>query len=201
MKTQQQALHKIYLSNYRIVDACGSILVDTPEILEFFDKLSANIADIDTIYIVDMDGFDEGTPQLDLLSEISDMLSIWVEANSKNVDDVSDILVAGADIAVLNLKNLALDEIQKICEETQSVAFLIDDVNPEREKLDYLTKLAREEKCEVILRCAGEIPSFLENYLKEIPVYLDGGGMADVDLRWKKINIAGTIKELDLDGV
>jgi Histidine biosynthesis protein len=54
------------------------------------------------IYLVDLDGIERGDPQLDYLQELSRDIPLWVDAGVPTADAAIDILVAGADRAVLS---------------------------------------------------------------------------------------------------
>ena len=54
------------------------------------------------LFLVDLDGIERGDPQLAYLQELSRDISLWVDAGVPSADAAIDILVAGADRAVLS---------------------------------------------------------------------------------------------------
>lgn len=54
------------------------------------------------MYLVDLDGIERGDPQLAYLQELSRDISLWVDAGVPTAESAIDILVAGADRAILS---------------------------------------------------------------------------------------------------
>jgi hypothetical protein len=54
------------------------------------------------LYLVDLDGVERGVPQLAYLQELSRDVSLWVDAGVPTAEAAIDILVAGAERAVLS---------------------------------------------------------------------------------------------------
>ncbi|MCI4372542.1 MAG: HisA/HisF-related TIM barrel protein [Thermoplasmata archaeon] len=54
------------------------------------------------MYLVDLDGVERGDPQLAYLQELSRDITLWVDAGVPTADAAIDILVAGADRAILS---------------------------------------------------------------------------------------------------
>lgn len=70
--------------------------------LDPFDVVDRLTPDYSLLYVVDLDGIDRGAPQLDYLQEISRDIALWVDAGVRHADQAIDILVAGAQRAVLS---------------------------------------------------------------------------------------------------
>jgi phosphoribosylformimino-5-aminoimidazole carboxamide ribonucleotide (ProFAR) isomerase len=69
------------------------------DLFEIADRL---MADYDRLYVVDLDAIDRNQPQLDYLQEIAQGGEIWVDAGVRNADQAIDVLVAGAQRAILS---------------------------------------------------------------------------------------------------
>jgi histidine biosynthesis protein len=69
------------------------------DLFQVSDRL---LAEYDRLYVVDLDGMDRNQPQLDYLQEIAQGGEIWVDAGVRNSDGAIDILVAGAQRAILS---------------------------------------------------------------------------------------------------
>ncbi|MCX8173603.1 MAG: HisA/HisF-related TIM barrel protein [Thermoplasmata archaeon] len=187
----ERVIPRLRIENYNVVDAARKVRVGTDTILDFFERISE---ENEVLYILDLNGIKEGTPHLDLLSEISDLVPVWVEANSKSVEDVSDLLMAGAEKAVLHTGMVGPSTLQKIADETANFALVLDESGIPN--LDRLYDFLRRTGCEVILRAEGVgIPY---SGLKDLPVVLDIPG-AGANLVREKLNIVGRIVEMDLD--
>ena len=71
-----------------------------------FDVLDRLAADYPLVYVVDLDGVERGEPQLDLLQELSRDAALWVDGGVRNAEQAIDILVSGAQRAVLSSATL-----------------------------------------------------------------------------------------------
>ncbi|MEM3445081.1 MAG: HisA/HisF-related TIM barrel protein [Thermoplasmata archaeon] len=186
----EKLIPRLRIENYSVVDKAGKTLIGTEKILDFFEQISE---EKEMLYILDLNGFREGTPHLDLLSEISDFIPLWVEANSRSVEDVSDILMAGAEKVVLDLGKIEKKTLMEIGEETGNIVLLLDDegINRAEEFHNFLRRGG-----EVVLRPGNrEIP---HNLLRGIPVILDAENLEMGRIR-EKLNIIGRIVEMDLN--
>lgn len=67
-----------------------------------FDLVDRLVGDFPLLYLVDLDGIEKGDPQLDYLQEISRDIAMWVDAGVRSSDQAIDVLVAGANRAVLS---------------------------------------------------------------------------------------------------
>jgi imidazole glycerol phosphate synthase subunit HisF len=59
------------------------------------------------IYLIDLEGVQHGSPQLDYVQELSRDTELWVDAGIEDVDDAMDVIVAGAERVVLSTARLA----------------------------------------------------------------------------------------------
>lgn len=179
----EKEIPRLRLANYSVVDREEQTLIPTEDIIVFFEELAEKK---EMVYIVDCNGFREGTPHLDLLSEISDLLPVWVEANSRSVEDVSDLLVAGVEKVALDIGELSKEEIEAILEETTNLALIL------KEPMQMLIG-SRLSAIPVVIR-TDKIPV---ERLRNNPVVLDVENLS-AEMRGK-LNIVGRIVELDLN--
>jgi Histidine biosynthesis protein len=82
----------------------GPIPARTPEGDRYdpFDVVDRLSADYPLLYLVDLDGVDTGEPQLDFLQELTRDATLWVDGGVRTADQAIDVLVAGAQRAVLS---------------------------------------------------------------------------------------------------
>jgi len=72
-----------------------------------FDVIDRLARDSKLLYLVDLDGIERGEPQLDYIQEFSRDLPLWVDGGVRTADQSIDILVAGAQRAVVSTGLLA----------------------------------------------------------------------------------------------
>jgi hypothetical protein len=70
--------------------------------LDVFDVLDALAPLSRSVYLADLDGLERNDPQLEYIQEISRETTLWVDAGVRRADQAIDILVAGAERAVLS---------------------------------------------------------------------------------------------------
>lgn len=63
------------------------------------------LRDREALLLWDLDGMERGKPELDLYRRFEGR-GLWVDAGVRNLDTLIDVLVAGAEVAVLNLRYL-----------------------------------------------------------------------------------------------
>ena len=82
----------------------GPVEARTPEgaKVDPFDVVDRLSAEYPLIYLVDLDGVERGEPQLDFLQELSRDATLWVDGGVRVADQAIDILVTGAQRAVLS---------------------------------------------------------------------------------------------------
>jgi Histidine biosynthesis protein len=70
--------------------------------VDIFDVLDALAPQYRSVYLVDLDGIERNDPQLEYIQEVSRDTTLWVDAGVRTADGAIDILVAGAERAVLS---------------------------------------------------------------------------------------------------
>jgi hypothetical protein len=68
-------------------------------VFDILDQLSPNFS---LLYLADLDGLEENDPQLDYIQELSREMPLWVDSGVRKADQAIDVLVAGAQRAVLS---------------------------------------------------------------------------------------------------
>ena len=69
------------------------------DVFDILDRLSPNYP---LLYLADLDGLEENDPQLEYIQELSRDMPLWVDSGVRTADQAIDILVAGAQKAVLS---------------------------------------------------------------------------------------------------
>ncbi|MGI0156341.1 MAG: HisA/HisF-related TIM barrel protein [Thermoplasmata archaeon] len=69
------------------------------DVFDVLDQLSPRYS---LLYLADLDGLEENDPQLDYVQELSRDMPIWVDSGVRKADQAIDVLVAGAQKAVLS---------------------------------------------------------------------------------------------------
>jgi Histidine biosynthesis protein len=69
---------------------------------DVFDVLDVLTPEYSRIYLVDLDGLERNDPQLEYIQEISRETTLWVDSGVRRADGAIDIIVAGAERAVLS---------------------------------------------------------------------------------------------------
>lgn len=75
-------------------------------LLDPFDVIDLLRPQYERLYLVDLDGIEKGSPQLEYIQELSRDIDLWVDAGVPTADSAIDILVAGAQRAVLSSSHL-----------------------------------------------------------------------------------------------
>ncbi|HYA11309.1 MAG TPA: HisA/HisF-related TIM barrel protein [Thermoplasmata archaeon] len=74
--------------------------------LDPFEVVDRLVAEYPLLYLVDLDGVERAEPQLDFLQELARDAVLWVDGGVRNADQAIDILVTGAQRAVLSSATL-----------------------------------------------------------------------------------------------
>jgi len=92
-----------------------------------FDLVDRLVADYALIYLVDLDGVETGEPQLDLLQELARDAPLWVDGGVQVADQAIDILVTGAQRAVLSSATLhGLQELTRAWRLSSELVFEVE---------------------------------------------------------------------------
>lgn len=81
----------------------------------------------DEIYVVDLPSFRGRDINFKILSRLSSIFSVWYDGNTRWKDDVSDIILSGAKIAVISGKKINDKFISNALSITENVALKSDD--------------------------------------------------------------------------
>jgi phosphoribosylformimino-5-aminoimidazole carboxamide ribonucleotide (ProFAR) isomerase len=96
------------------------------------DKCKVDLIDVlyetfETILLVDLDGIFKNKPAIDLYRKISQLGDFWVDGGARYSDGVIDLLIGGAQYAVLGTKTLQnLDELKNAYELSENLIFGLD---------------------------------------------------------------------------
>ena len=83
--------------------------------------------DSDVIFVLDIDGIETNRPNLSLITRMSGFKELWVDAAPLTSGGVSDVLISGAEMAVLGTKSmLSLDHLAEAVELSENIIFSLD---------------------------------------------------------------------------
>ncbi|MFQ5838028.1 MAG: hypothetical protein ACE5HJ_04520 [Thermoplasmata archaeon] len=75
----------------------------------------------------DVDGMERGKPQLPLYRQFEGK-GLWIDAGVRNMDALIDVLVAGGEVAVLNMKTLPrLEDLSEAGRMTEKLALCVEE--------------------------------------------------------------------------
>lgn len=123
--------------------------------VDIFDATDFLFSNHEEIYLVDVDGVVRNEPQLDYLQEISRGHSVWVEAGPRSSDQVIDIVVAGASVAIITTKDFRpLDlEMKRSLALTEEIAMLLKISQGTVESID--SSFSGQDPSELVETAAG----------------------------------------------
>jgi phosphoribosylformimino-5-aminoimidazole carboxamide ribonucleotide (ProFAR) isomerase len=88
--------------------------------LSIADFVKMYLADYKTICIIDIDGIEKDRPQLGHISTVSRDKNIWYDPGVRDVGDMADAFMAGANRVIVGTKTLASRDDLLECHETSS---------------------------------------------------------------------------------
>ena len=92
--------------------------------LDPFDVIDRLTRDYSLLYLVDLDGIERTEPQLDYIQEFSRDIALWVDGGVRDADQSIDIIVAGAQRAVVSSAMLeGPEELERAWGLTTELAF------------------------------------------------------------------------------
>jgi uncharacterized protein related to proFAR isomerase len=95
-----------------------------PHPLDLMDVLYETF---ETLLILDYDGIKKNKPAIDLYRKISQLGDFWVDGGARYADGVIDLLIGGAQFAVLGTKTLYnLEELKEAYELSENIIFGLD---------------------------------------------------------------------------
>jgi hypothetical protein len=95
--------------------------------------LTNKLEETSKLYIVDTDGLEKDAPNLNVYQKLATKYQIWVDAGPRYLEDVVDILTAGANRVTLRRSIFPLPELIKIREITENEVFIGLDLNRSEE--------------------------------------------------------------------
>lgn len=79
------------------------------------------------LHLLDLKGVQRDSPQWDVIRSLAELGPLWVDVGAASADSVIDIIMAGAEAAVLPLRFLeSLDEVASALELTDNVIVQVD---------------------------------------------------------------------------
>lgn len=88
--------------------------------LSLVDFVKMYLAEYATVCIIDIDGIERARPQLGHISAVSREKNVWYDPGVRDVGDMSDAFMAGANRVILGTKTLASRDDLMECHEASS---------------------------------------------------------------------------------
>lgn len=131
----------------------------------------------DTLYILDVNVITKNKPQINLIQEISTKKNLWVEG-AVFPEDITDVLVSGAEYAVVNSRFVHWNELKKICNMSRNIMLRVDQKNYYRSispeirnmNIDRLIQTAKNMGVEKFIIDTDDY-SLLNLFAKNVEVY------------------------------
>jgi len=94
----------------------------------YLSKLSSDLSDkFERVYVTDLDGIQKNKPQLDLVQEICDEIPTVYEGGVRFASNIIDMLITGADKAVVGTSTLAsLEDLRGAFKLSENIIFKVD---------------------------------------------------------------------------
>ena len=179
--------------------------------LDPFDVIDRLSPQYDRLYLVDLDGIERGSPQLDYIQELSRDMDLWVDAGVPSADAAIDILVAGAQRAVLSSSHLRSPvELRRAWKlstdwvfETEIVDGAVRNSGPVWES-DGVVALAQSARTvgisDIVVSPREKEPDWglVRAVAADGPTWVDGSFTASQAPRLAEVGAAGGIFHLDL---
>jgi hypothetical protein len=128
------------------------------DVFDVIDRLSPHFP---MLYLADLDGLERNDPQLDYVQELSRDMTLWVDSGVRKADQAIDVLVAGAQKAVLSSAYLrGPKELRRTWRLSTEVVFEVETVEGRVGKVDpgwetsdptEIIRIAREVGVETVI--------------------------------------------------
>jgi hypothetical protein len=154
---------------------------------DIFDVIDALSPKYPALYLVDLDGLERNDPQLEYVQELSRDMPLWVDSGVRQAEQAIDVIVAGAQKAVLSSAFLASPrELRRAWRLSTELLFEIETVDGRTDPIDpswgstdplAVAQTAREVGLStVIVSARGEDPdwSLVAQLAAHGPTWVDG---------------------------
>jgi len=94
----------------------------------YISKLASELSEkFEKVYVADLDGIQKNKPQLDVVQEICDELPTMYEGGVRFASNVIDMLITGADRAVIGTSTLSsLEDLRGAFKLSENIIFKVD---------------------------------------------------------------------------
>lgn len=178
--------------------------------LDPFDVVDRLLPEYNRLYLVDLDAIERGSPQLEYIQELSRDIDLWVDAGVPTAESAIDILVAGAQRAVLSSSHLRgpleLRRAWKLSTdwvfEVEFVDGHVQNATPSwaSDEAGTLVQVAREVGIADVVLSPREHEAdwrVVRRVAAEGPTWVDGSFTVDQGPRLREVGAAGGIFHLD----
>jgi hypothetical protein len=163
----------------------------------FLENIKGEINEGDKIYLLDNNGIEKNKPNLCTYQRLSKDYNIWVDNGPRNLGDIVDVFMTGAETITIHEKlyhNLNLSDIREI---TENKIFLrIEFEQPTEQSIptaDGVVCFENKEKVENNFKYADHLKQI---QIRNIPLYVYENNPEKI-VFWKKYNIQGIIADFD----
>jgi uncharacterized protein related to proFAR isomerase len=163
------------------------------------DELFQRVQKDTMLYVLDFDGIEHDNPQLDLYQKLSDHCILWVDAGPRMLDDVMDMIMAGATNITLREELWPAIDILGIQDISEGEMYLA--VDPQQQETTIEPLLLKELTGVIIFNNDNQISidirsrGFLKEFATNQKIYLSDVPSADVAY-WEGRGVTGILADL-----
>jgi len=163
------------------------------------DEVLKNIDKDKEIYFLDIDGIEKNKPNLCTYQKISEKQEIWVDTGPRNLGDVVDLLMAGANKITIREQLYPIEELPSIKEVTENKVYTFVDLLQDSKKILTFPQLPIDGLVFFLDRKQIEADFKREELLKSLcnkyNTYVAEGDKENITY-WGKIGAAGVLLDL-----
>ncbi len=177
------------------------------DVFDVIDRLSPQYP---LLYFADLDGLERNDPQLEYIQELSRDMPLWVDSGVRRADQAIDVIVAGAQKAVLSSAYLqGPRELRRAWRLSTELVFELETIDGRLESVDpgwqtndplAIVRAARGVGVDSVVLSPREADpdwSLVASIAAEGPTWVDGTFSANDVSRLAEVKAAGGIFHLD----
>jgi len=186
----------IYIKNKRLLLDKKSKEIHIDEILNYINKDRR-------LYVLDMDGLKKNVPNLSIYNRLSHRFELWVDAGVRVLEDIMDVVMAGANSITIRKDMFNERDISIMDEIIDSKIYIKFDPEEENNYKTYQTTFlspvvdgavvfSEKDQIDTDFKYSEIMKSFCNRY--KTYVYDSDSKNASY---WKRYNVKGLLVELD----
>jgi len=181
-----------YIKNRKTYIEKGGENVSLGEVL-------GNIAKDKEIYFLDIDGIEKNKPNLCTYQKISEKQEIWVDTGPRDLGDVVDLLMAGANKITIREQLYPIEELPDIKEVTENKIYTFVDSLQDNKRVLTFPQLSTDGLVFFLDRKQIEADFKKEELLKSLcnryNMYVAEADRKNIPY-WEKIGVSGVLLDL-----